>query len=81
MKGQFNVMRYVNVPVFLVSLVVGFLFVYLTMPSDRKIYVYPNPENIDILQYKDKASSCFQYKQTEVSCSGEGMLSQVKPQV
>ena len=38
------------------------------MPDTRKIYVYPNPENIDVLQYKDKTDTCFQFKQNEVAC-------------
>jgi hypothetical protein len=81
MFKNFNVMRYVNIPVFLVSLIIGFLFVYLTMPKERMIYVFPNPENVDILQYKDKTNSCFQYKQTEVSCSNQKNIRQVNPQV
>ena len=38
------------------------------MPDTRKIYVYPTPENIDVLQYKDKTDTCFQFKQNEVDC-------------
>jgi hypothetical protein len=34
----------------------------------RKIYVYPTPENIDILQYRDSTDSCFKFKQEEVDC-------------
>jgi hypothetical protein len=30
--------------------------------------VYPSPENIDILQYRDKTGSCFTMKQTETPC-------------
>lgn len=61
-------MKYINVPIFLISLAIGLFFVYVTMPDTRKIYVYPTPDNIDILQYKDKANSCFKFKQTEVTC-------------
>ena len=38
------------------------------MPDTRKIYVYPTPENIDVLQYKDKTDTCFKFKQNEVAC-------------
>ena len=60
--------KYIDVPIFIVSLVFGLLIMYYTMPDLRKIYVYPTPENIDLLQYKDKAGNCFSYKQHEVSC-------------
>ena len=42
--------------------------VYITMPDNRKIYVYPTPENINILQYKDKTDTCFTFQQKEVEC-------------
>ena len=38
------------------------------MPDTRKILVYPTPENIDLLQYRDKTGSCFHFKQNEVTC-------------
>lgn len=60
--------KYVKLNVFIVSLAFGLFAVYITMPDTRKIYVYPTPENVDILQYKDKTDTCFKYKQTEVEC-------------
>jgi hypothetical protein len=60
--------KYINIPVFLVSLAVGLLIMYYFMPDLRKIYVYPTPENIDLLQYRDKAGNCFSYKEKEVPC-------------
>jgi hypothetical protein len=38
------------------------------LPDTRKIYVYPSPENIDILLYRDKAGQCFKFDQKEVAC-------------
>jgi hypothetical protein len=60
--------KYINIPLFLASLVFGLFAVYMTLPDTRKIYVYPTPENVDILQYKDKTDTCFSFKQTEVTC-------------
>jgi hypothetical protein len=65
---NFNLFKYINIPIFIVSLLVGLFMVYVTMPDTRTIYVYPTPENIDILQYKDKSDSCFEVKSTEVTC-------------
>jgi hypothetical protein len=42
--------------------------VYITMPDNRKIYVYPTPEIINVLQYKDKTDTCFTFQQKEVAC-------------
>jgi len=60
--------QYIKFNVFIISLAFGLFAVYITMPDLRKIYVYPTPENVDILQYKDKTDTCFKYKQTEVEC-------------
>jgi hypothetical protein len=60
--------KYVKLNVFIISLAFGLFAVYITMPDTRKIYVYPTPENIDVLQYKDKTDTCFQFKQNEVDC-------------
>ena len=51
--------KYIDIKYFIISLLVGLLFVYLTLPDLRKIYVYPTPENVKILQYQDKADNCF----------------------
>lgn len=60
--------KYINFPIFLISFCIGIFFVYITMPDMRKIYVYPTPENVAILQYKDNTDSCFEFTQKEVAC-------------
>ena len=42
--------------------------VYITMDDTRKIYIYPTPENVDLIQYRDKTDTCFGFHQTEVAC-------------
>lgn len=63
-----GIFKYVNFPVFIISLVLGILAVFITVPDKKIIYVYPTPENIALLQYRDKADNCFSYKETEVDC-------------
>lgn len=77
-----NFLKYIDVRIFLASLAIGIFFVYMTIPDMRNIYVYPNPENVDILQYKDRANNCFQYQQKEVACpANENEISVIPPQV
>ena len=79
--AMFGFMKYINVPVFIISLALGIFFVYLTMPDTRKIYVYPTPENTDLLQYRDKTDSCFRFKQKEVTCpKNEADISKIPAQ-
>lgn len=76
-----NLFKYINIPVFLISLAFGLFAVYITMPDTRKIYVYPTPENVALLQYKDKTDTCFSFKQTEVTCpKNENDISKVPVQ-
>ena len=75
--------KYINVPIFFMSLVVGLLIVYFTMQNDLlKIYVYPTPENVDLLQYRDKAGNCFVYKSVDTPCpKNEAKLAKIPVQV
>ena len=73
--------KYIHVPVFIISLLIGLFIVYLHMPDLRKIYVYPTPENVDLLQYKDKAGNCFSYKSVDVGCpKKEAQLAKIPAQ-
>ena len=60
-------MRYINIPVFLISLAIGIFFVYINNPL-KNVVVFPTPENENSLQYKDNANMCHSFKSTEVSC-------------
>jgi hypothetical protein len=66
--SNMNFIKYVNVPVLIITIIVGFFIVNFTSEEMRKIYVYPTPENVDLLQYRDKTGTCFSYKQTSVTC-------------
>jgi hypothetical protein len=61
-------LKFINVPVFIVSLAIGLFLVYLYVPDKRHIYVYPTPETVDLLQYRDQAGNCFHFTQSEVEC-------------
>jgi len=63
-----NLLKYINIPVFLISLALGVFAVYITVPDKKKIIVYPSPDNVSYIQYKDHADNCFQFKETRVTC-------------
>ena len=60
--------KYINFPVFLVSLAIGIFFVYLFQPELNIIYVYPTPNNQNKILYKDKTDNCFKFNTKEVDC-------------
>jgi hypothetical protein len=61
--------KIVNIYVFIISLAIGTLFVYLSTPTPTVIYVYPTPDNISKVEYVDKAKNCFQFQSSEVPCT------------
>lgn len=61
-------LKYINIKVFLISLAAGLLFVYLSSPDPTVIYVYPTPDNVNKIKYKDKADNCFKFIANEVNC-------------
>ena len=66
-----GVTNYINIPVFLISLAFGLIFVAVFNPSRRTIFVYPTPENVNKILYQDKADNCFQYKAIETECTAD----------
>jgi len=61
--------KFINLPIFIMSFLVGLFVVFYSMSGDiRKVYVYPTPENVHILQFKDNVGNCFEFKETEVIC-------------
>ncbi len=61
-------MKFVHFPTFLISLTIGLFLVYIYMPSKQVIYVYPTPDNIEKIQYKDRADNCYEFRSKEVAC-------------
>ena len=64
-------MRFISIPIFLISLAIGLFVVYISMPPTQVIYVYPNPDNEDKITYQDKADNCFHFTSKEVSCPSD----------
>jgi len=72
--------KFIHVPIFLISLAIGALFVYLTHEEPTVIYVYPTPDNINKIQYKDKADTCYQFTSQEVSCPNNKNIKEIPAQ-
>lgn len=69
--------KYINFPVFLISLALGLLHVYLYRPTSSTVYVYPTPDNVNDVLYKDKANNCYKFTPTEVSCDKQKEISEI----
>lgn len=72
-------MKFISIPVFIISLAVGLFFVYITNPEPEIIYIYPTPDNVNKIQYQDKANNCYDFVQKEVSCPTDPNMIKIVP--
>ena len=61
-------MKFINVPVFITSLCIGIFLSYISLPRPQVVFVYPTPENIDKIQYRDETGTCFSFSSHFVKC-------------
>jgi hypothetical protein len=72
------IFEYLSFPIFLISFAVGLFFVYIYGPEMKTIYIYPSPENIDKILFKDKADNCFKFEANEIKCpTNESLISKI----
>ena len=59
---------YISIPIFVISFMLGLLFIYILGPQTKTIYVYPSPENVNKVLFKDNANNCFYFDELDVKC-------------
>jgi hypothetical protein len=70
---------YISLPVFLVSFAIGVFFVYILGPEMKTVFIYPSPENVDKVLFKDNVDNCFYFKPVEVECPKDKSLINALP--
>jgi len=60
--------KFIDFRIFMISLAIGLLVVYIYQPRPTTIYVYPSPDNTENIQYRDKANNCFKFNSINVKC-------------
>jgi hypothetical protein len=68
------IFNYISFPTFLISFAIGLFFTYILGPEIKTIFIYPSPENVDKILFKDKADNCFYFDQNEVKCPSNNSL-------
>ncbi len=70
--------EYISIPVFLVSFAIGLFFVYVIGPEMKTIYIYPTPENVHKVLFKDRAENCFYFEPRTIACpTNESLITSV----
>ena len=74
--------NYISIPIFLISFAVGIFFIYILGPEIKTIYIYPSPENVDKILFKDTADNCFYFEEETVECpKDDSFLSKIQMQI
>jgi len=63
--------KYISLSAFFISLAIGLFFVYIWGEDMKTIYIYPTPENVDKILFKDKADNCFTFKPVSIDCPSD----------
>ena len=67
-------LHYISLPIFLISFAIGLFFIYVLGPEMKTIYIYPSPENVNKVLFKDKADNCFYFEEEFVECPNDETL-------
>lgn len=67
-----NVFRNINLPIMLISFLIGLVFVYLSTEPNEKVIVHPTPDNVGKIEYSDKVGTCFEFKSILTECPKDG---------
>jgi len=62
------ILNYISLPVFIISFAIGLFFVYIMGTEMKTVYIYPSPDLINNILFKDDADNCFKLTQKEVKC-------------
>jgi hypothetical protein len=60
--------NYISVSAFIISFAVGLFFVYILGADIKKVHIYPSPENVNKILYKDNAENCFRFIPNQIDC-------------
>ena len=68
------IFNFIKLYVFLVSFAIGIFVVYIYGTDMTTIYIYPTPENVGKVYYKDRADNCFYFEEEVVECPKDKTL-------
>lgn len=66
-----QVFKYFNLKFLILGILFGVLAVQFSDNEKRIIHVYPTPENIHVIQYKDSADNYFNFENIVVDCPSD----------
>lgn len=69
--------KYLNIPIFLISLVMGLLFIFIWIPDKQEVLVYPTPNTATKVMYEDLVGNCYRYRSEEIDCPKDSSIKEI----
>lgn len=63
-----SIFKFFNFKFLILGIIFGFFALRYTDTDKRVVRVWPTPNNIDVIQYKDTANNCFNFENIVVDC-------------
>jgi hypothetical protein len=63
---------------FIASAVAGTILMWILPMEYKTVIVYPTPNNLDKIQYKDTGDNCFEFSSTNVQCTSNAKKIEVQ---
>jgi hypothetical protein len=63
---------------FVASTIVGWILICLLPIEYKTVVVYPTPDNLTKIQYKDKSENCFEFSSSNVQCTHDAKKIEVQ---
>ena len=63
--------KFINIKIFVISFILGIIFINYVPHENSLIYVYPTPDNIKNVEYKDKTNTCYEYIEELINCPSD----------
>ena len=68
--------KFIDLTIFIISLSIGFLFIYLMGAHKKVVHIYPSPENWEEVIMQDKSKSCYKFAQSNVKCPNSSEITE-----
>lgn len=66
-----SIFKFFNFKFLLLGIIFGFFALKYSDNEKRVVRVWPTPENIDVIQYKDSADNCFNFENIAIDCPSD----------
>ncbi len=63
-----SILNNISWPAFIISFAIGVFYIYISLPTQRVVTVYPTQDNESYFNFRDKAHNCFRFEQEEKAC-------------